>query len=165
MTGVGRWRRCWAVLGVCCAGLVLAGCGGSRTISVDAGAEALRAAGFPHTFIDRHAENDTAVEGEVDTVDVVPILKSGFWPSARLIDYDSGRRAARRFRGGFTLATFKKNAQGCPACVKLPAGFAMKKVLDYRICNVILWSYNAHSDPRLTARVRRAARLLRASCH
>jgi hypothetical protein len=45
-----------------------------------------------------------------------------------------------------------------------PRGFAVNKAFGYRICNVVLWSYNAHNDPRLTMKVQHAARLLRAQC-
>jgi hypothetical protein len=36
--------------------LILAACGGGRSISTDAGAKALRAAGFRHMVIHRHIE-------------------------------------------------------------------------------------------------------------
>jgi hypothetical protein len=47
----------------------------------------------------------------------------------------------------------------------LPRGFELRKVFSFRVCNVIIFSYNARLDPRLTARVNRAVAALRAKCH
>jgi hypothetical protein len=43
--------------------------------------------------------------------------------------------------------------------------FSPTKAFSVRICNVILWSYNAQREPRLTARLKRAARAIRDDCH
>lgn len=70
----------------------------------------------------------------------------------------------RRYPG-----TAKGGNRSCgPGCavggMPRPRGFAVRKGVGYRICNVVLWSYNAHDDPRLTVKVGHATRLLRASC-
>lgn len=174
MTGCGRVGSALLSLSLCLVCVLLAGCGSGRAIAVDAGAQALHSAGFTHTYLQRHHESDTAVEGEIDIVDVVApparrsaaFIKSAYWPSARLIDYDSDKRAAAAFKGRFTSARWHQLAADppCALCGRLPAGFAADKVRAYRICNVIFWSYNAAGKPAVTARVSRAVKLLRADC-
>jgi hypothetical protein len=126
---------------MCGATFGLAGCGGG-SISTDAGAKALREAGFRHMVIHRHTEIATELSGEIDEVDVGPHPKTRDRGRAELIDFQRRKSVWRAFKPPYAPSTISIS----------------------RICNVIFWSYNPHNDPRLAARAQRAARLLRAQC-
>jgi len=163
VTGAGI-RRGSALSGACLASLLLAGCGGGRTISTDSAATALRTAGFPETKIVRHSEIDTPLSGEEDLVFATPIVPKQFGdspsPPAGVVDYRSSQTARKYFGTGcWTAAQLVRHR-----CGTLPSGFAADKLVVYRICNVIFSSYNARRDPRLTARAHRAMHLLGSMC-
>jgi len=128
------------LLAVCGGVSILAACGGGRTISTDAAAKALRAAGFRHMVIHRHVEIASELSGEIDEVDLGPHPGTRDWVRAQLFDFHSRKSVWK---------AFKPRYRDAPA---------------HRICNVIFWSQNPHDDPRVAARTRRAASLLRAQC-
>ena len=135
--GVGRSLT---LLAVCGGVFILAACGGGRSISTDAAAKALQAAGFRHMVIHHHVEIATELSGEIDEVDLGPHPATRDWVQAQLFDFRSRKSVWKAFKPRY------------------------RDVPTYRICNVIFWSYNAHDDPRLTARAQRAVSLLRAQC-
>jgi len=156
------------VVAVC----VLAGCG-STTISTDSAKSTLQAAGFHGLVVFRHVEIDESI-GEIDSVELGS-RGPWVWRPVQLLRYRSSGTAAKAYknvlsRAYFTrlIAYWRHPPKLCSGCVdgtlKLPRGFQMRKVMTFRICNLILWSYNARLDARLTVRVNRAASLLRVKC-
>ncbi len=194
MSGSAGSRTVRSAAGISAALLVLvaAGCGSghpkslttsprSTLISVTAAATALRQTGFP-TWIRRHTEVDERI-GEIDNVEVTRSGNALDWSQAELIRFSSRAAARRAFEYGYSPGALRKQERywrryprtaktGDRSCgvgcivggVSRPRDFAAQKVLAYRICNVVLRSYNANSNPELTARVRHAARLLQATC-
>jgi hypothetical protein len=158
-------------------------------ISLTVAATALRRAGFA-TWVVRHTEVDERI-GEIDHIDVArPVNPSSprtelayFWPRAELVHFASSSIAAMVLKNAYSHAAMKRleadwrrspgtAKDGATSCgvgcivggIARPPGFAVRKVLGLQICNVVLWSFNAHNDPGLTARLRRAARFLRGTC-
>lgn len=82
--------------------------------------------------------------------------------------------AAKVYPGLYGPAYFKrlvrwwKTGKLCQGCKGRPpphpSRFSMTKIMTFRICNVIVWSYNAHRDPRLKARVKDVVGQLRGRC-
>ena len=150
------------------------------SISVSAAAAALRQAGFP-TWVGRRTLSDERM-GEIYTVEVTRAGYGLDWPAAELTHFKTSalaamdmqqyspaalRRLERIWRKYPAIAKTGQRSCGVGCLVggrTRPRGFAIRKVSAYRVCNVVLSSYNAHLDPRLTARVRHAVRLLRATC-
>ena len=126
------------------------------TISDTAAMHDLRAAGFTGLTLNYYAQVDNT-EPEIDTIDPSRFAHAPT-PPVELIHYTSATIAKKGYVPG-------------PRFVRLmvagdvPRRFSLRKALSFRICNVILWSYNVTNDPILAGRVRRAARLLRQSCH
>ena len=46
----------------------------------------------------------------------------------------------------------------------LPRGFDLARLVDVRVCNVVVWSYNRNNDPTLASRLERAIAMLRRKC-
>jgi hypothetical protein len=150
----------------------LTGCGESK-LSSESALAALRSAGFRGLVIHRNT-------GETDYIEEIgrpwpPIPE--FWEAVRVERFASNAKAKDGYKQGYSRASFRalvahwrRHPKPCSDCgvvawLKLPRGFELRKVLTFRICNVILFSYNARLDPRLTGKMNRAAALLRAKCH
>ncbi|MFL5953268.1 MAG: hypothetical protein ACJ76I_04065 [Gaiellaceae bacterium] len=157
-------------VGALLADCALSGCGAS-TVSTDSGKSILQRAGF-HDLVVSDSQPDMNKIGDYSSITTEPGV---YAPSVELLRYRSSSTAAKVYMGFSrtyfrSLISYWRNPPKlCKFCLdgtmKLPPGFQMRKLMTFQICNVILWSYNARLDPRLTARVNRAAALLRANCH
>jgi hypothetical protein len=153
-----------AVLAVC----GLTGCG-EGTLSSESALVDLQQAGFHGLVIERNAGNTEYLE-MIDR----PHSTTSFEP-VRIVRYVSIGRAKNAWKeADFSreklkgyVVYLKRHPKPSPGEFRepLPSGFELRKVLSFRICNVILFSYNARLDRGLTARVNRAADLLRGDCH
>jgi hypothetical protein len=152
---------------------LLSGCGNGPIISTDAARAALESAGF-HNLVVQH---DLGVE-EPTFDEIAEQRIAPFFARMRLVRFQSTALAKRAFSpdGGYSraglcalIAYWRHPPKLCKYCIdgslRLPAGFEVRKVTSFRICTVILFSYNARLDPGLTARLNRAAAALRAKCH
>jgi hypothetical protein len=157
------------VVAVC----ALAGCG-ATSISTDAASKALQDAGFRQLIVDNE-QPDAPDSNKIGNYSVIDTSERPWPPTVELIRYRSSH-VARKVYAGFSRSYFRSLVaywrhppKLCKWCadgtMRLPPGFEMRKLQTYRICNVILWSYNARLDNGLTARAHRAAARLRASCH
>jgi len=157
-----RRARAWVPL--LAAGCVVAGCGGSgRTIASTTALHDLRSAGLTQLEIARFTKPNR--NGEIDTIGL-PDIAMAFLPPVQLIDYASDKTAIHFYGRGPTYVYRWYRADVRAGQGLVPSGFVYspKKAFSARICNVILWSYNLYNDPRLPARLSRAARLLHQSC-
>ena len=87
-------------------------------------------------------------------------------PPVELLAYESSAMAKRFYAPGDSVRYVRREFGLARYDHLLPhiPGFSPRKAMSFRICNVILWSYNGRDDPQLAARVRRAAQLLRQAC-
>jgi hypothetical protein len=158
-------RRTCVSAGAALASLcVLAGCGGTN-LSTHFALASMEKAGFHGLVVQQDA-------GEDEDIDVItPSSGPWFWKPVKLVRYVSSAKAKEAYKNGYSrkrfVAYWSSHPKTCPECAPLrpPRGFEARKVLSFRICNVILFSYNARLDRRLTAKVNRAAALLRNECH
>ena len=144
---------------------VLAGCGGTN-LSTRSALASMERAGFQGLVV----RQDSGADQYIDVI-VRPSSVPWFWKPVKLVRYDSSAKAKEAYNTGYSrkrfVAYWRSHPKTCPECAPLrpPRRFEARKVLSFRICNVILFSYNARLDHRLTAKVNRAAALLRRECH
>jgi hypothetical protein len=151
-------------------GCLLTGCG-SAYISTSSARAALESAGFHRLVVARGLGVE---EPTFDEIGLQP--NPPFFSSLRLVRFHSVKEAKRAFGvdGDYSRAgirAFRTYVRRYPTPIAgetrlaFPPGFELRKVFSFRICNVILFSYNARLDSRLTAKVSHAATKLREKCH
>jgi hypothetical protein len=86
------------------------------------------------------------------------------WPTLMAARLPSSARAKKVFERGYNPEAISQGITELRKYGALPAGFARDKLRAARVCNVILWSYNADRDPHITVSFGRAVRLLRGRC-
>jgi hypothetical protein len=152
---------------------VLSSCGGG-SISTPSARAALQSAGFDDIVVLRDQGMEEPTFDEVDLRGNGPQGSAPFFGPLRLTRFHSAKEAKLAYWGdqsrpALSQIIYNQHLHPTPAYgerrFEFPRGFQLRKVLSFRICNVLLFSYNARLDPRLTAKVNRAARALRAKCH
>jgi hypothetical protein len=157
---------------------VLAGCGGAPNIAAAAARRALQAAGFGGLKIYTYEDFGLPPIQEI----VQKKYAGEDWPPIEVDHYTSNARAEQFYEGSYSRAALRSQEaywRRYPVAARTgrrvyrgmveggrvrPRGFEIRKVLAFRICNVIVSSYNTRLDRRLDARVRDAARLMQANC-
>lgn len=163
------WRRTFRlalVFAACISVFALAGCGAGPTISDDAALHDLQHAGFTGLTLALDTQVDNR-DGEIDTIQQARFARA-FLPPVELVHYASDDVAKEHYGmpgPRYVRHLFQGMVAGGHDVVPPRFHFSLRKALSFRICNVILWSYDIEGDPRLARRVHRAARLLRDSCH
>lgn len=155
----------------CLAACLLTGCGGAGrgpAVASTTALQALKAAGFTGLVLAHNTQIDDRY-GEVDEVAQRRTHQEQFadayLPKVELDHYVSGTVASRGFGPAYVRGVFRGMVAGGHVDLPRHFHFSSSKAFSVRICNVILWSYNAQGDPRLTARLKRAARAIRNACH
>jgi hypothetical protein len=156
--------------------VALAGAGGCRdeaTISTDQAVTALRRAGFHNLTV---LSNEAAMKRAArqlrdpdlarDAVDVDVIL-----PRGRFKSFFTLRIFAVRYPSVGNAKKVQENDRPflegqIPRAVRrlLPANFDAARIHEVRVCNVLVSSYIAHGDGKLTNRFELATELLRDAC-
>jgi len=127
---------------------------------------ALRKAGFTRVTVVTTADFGSTLKQIVQK----PNNGDDAWPSMELDHYTSDQQAQETYNSWSHAglrrleAYWLRHPKGGQHFIRLPHQFEIRRELAFQVCNVVLVSYNRHDDPQLTARIRRSARLLHASC-
>jgi hypothetical protein len=175
------WRlTLFSVVGL--AALPLAGCssdqtsrptGGQGTISTDEAVAALHEAGFADLVV--HSNEEAMKEAArrlhkpelaEHPLDVDTIYPRGRWTAfvtlpIAAVRHHSVAGAERAYENG---QAFREGEIPADVREALPPDFDPKRLREDRVCNVVIMSYDARTEPDLENRFRRAIDLLHDKC-